>query len=169
MQERDEKLELEPVNMYILFARMFAHITREVEAACGEEGVQAVREGVRQFGLERGRDIARRAQAMGHETTPEFYLSCYDMGRSDYFTSDDTVTPERVEQVFTQCVFADTWTKDGDQKYGIHYCQMIDPAIAEGYCSEFQCIHDKHFFQDGQCHFLFQMKNQGKADSSDAQ
>ncbi|MCD8084057.1 MAG: L-2-amino-thiazoline-4-carboxylic acid hydrolase [Clostridiales bacterium] len=158
MEEKDEKLELEPVNMYILFAKMFAHITREVEKTCGQEGVDAVREGVRQFGLERGRDIARRAKAMGHEVSPEFYLSCYDMGRSDYFTSDDHVTPERVEQNFTQCVFADQWQKDGTEQYGIHYCQMIDPSIAEGYDPDFVCIHDKHFFADGCCHFVFKKK-----------
>ena len=52
---KDKDLELEPVDMYVLFAKMFSHITREVEKACGEEGVRAVREGVRQFGLERGR------------------------------------------------------------------------------------------------------------------
>ena len=58
---KDKDLELEPVDMYVLFAKMFSHITREVEKACGEEGVRAVREGVRQFGLERGRNIAERA------------------------------------------------------------------------------------------------------------
>ena len=157
--EKDRNLELEEVDMYVLFARMFAHITKEVEKACGKEGVLAVREGVRQFGLERGKNIAARAKAMGHEVTPEFYLSCYDMGRSDFFTSEDKVSPDLVEQNFTQCVFADTWTKDGTQEYGIHYCEMIDPAIASGYHEDFECIHDKHFFKDGHCHFCFKMRN----------
>ncbi|MBR4461056.1 MAG: L-2-amino-thiazoline-4-carboxylic acid hydrolase [Erysipelotrichaceae bacterium] len=162
MKKIDEKLELEEVDMYVLFARMFADITKEVEVRFGQEGLDAIREGVRQFGLKRGQNIAARAQAMGHEISPEFYLSCYDMGRSDYFTSDDKVSKERVEQDFTQCVFADTWTKDGTQKYGIHYCEMIDPAIAEGYCSNFKCIHDKHFFKDGMCHFVFEMDQKDK-------
>lgn len=71
---KDKDLELEPVDMYVLFAKMFSHITREVEKACGEEGVRAVREGVRQFGLERGRNIAERAKAMGHENDAKSYL-----------------------------------------------------------------------------------------------
>ena len=37
----DPSLELEPVNMYVLFARMFADIAREVEADFGEAGIQA--------------------------------------------------------------------------------------------------------------------------------
>ena len=162
MEKKDQNLEMQQVDMYVLFARMFAHIAREVEEACGEEGIKAVREGVRQFGLERGRDIANRARLMGHEITPEFYLSCYDMGRSDYFSSEDSVSPDLVEQNFTDCVFANTWEKDGTQKYGIHYCQMIDPAIAEGYHKDFECIHDKHFFTDGCCHFCFRMREETK-------
>lgn len=154
----DPELDLEPVDMYVLFAKLFAHITRQVEQACGEAGVKAVREGVHQFGMERGKDIARRAQAMGHEPDAEHYLSSYDMGRSDFFYSDNDIRQNSVEQVFTHCVFAEQWQKDGTEQYGIHYCEMIDPSIAEGYHSNFRCIHDKHFFQDGQCHFLFEMK-----------
>ena len=64
----DPSLELEPVNMYVLFARMFA-------------------------------DIARRAKVMGHANDAEHYLSCYDMGRTDYFYSKDDVKSHSVEQV----------------------------------------------------------------------
>ena len=71
----DPALELEPVNMYILFARLFADIAREVEKSCGEKGIQAVREGVRIFGEKRGQDIARRARLMGHQCDAEHYLS----------------------------------------------------------------------------------------------
>ena len=154
----DPALELEPVNMYILFARLFADIAREVEKSCGEKGIQAVREGVRIFGEKRGQDIARRARLMGHQCDAEHYLSCYDMGRTDFFASDDDIQKETVEQIFTKCIFAQTWEKDGDQKYGLHYCEVIDPAIARGYNPCFHCLHDKHFFKDDQCHFLFEMK-----------
>ena len=153
----DPNLDLEPVDMYVLFARLFADITREVEKTCGEKGIEAVREGVRLFGEKRGKDIARRAKALGHENDAEHYLSSYDMGRSEFFHSEDIINKETVEQVFDKCVFARTWEEDGDQKYGIHYCQMIDPAIAKGYNPCFNCNHDKHFFKDGECHFLFEM------------
>lgn len=156
----DPSLELEPVNMYVLFARMFADIAREVEADFGEAGIQAVRRGVQRFGERRGRDIAHRAEVMGHANDAEHYLSCYDMGRTDYFYSEDDVKSHSVEQVFTKCVFAKTWTDDGDEKYGIHYCQIIDPAIACGYNEHLKCTHDKHFFKDGQCHFLFEMQDE---------
>ena len=155
---KDKDLELEPVDMYVLFAKMFSHITREVEKACGEEGVRAVREGVRQFGLERGRNIAERAKAMGHENDAKSYLPCYDMGISELFNSENDIREDSIEQLFTECIFAKQWMEDHDEAYGIHYCEMIDPSIAEGYNENFKCTHDKHFFKDGCCHFLFEMK-----------
>lgn len=157
-QNTDAELDMEPVDMYVLFARMFADITKEVEAACGSKGVEAVREGIRVFGERRGKDIARRAKALGHEADAEHYLSSYDMARSDFFHSDNDIKCKTVEQTFDHCVFAETWMKDGTEKYGIHYCEMIDPAIAAGYNPCFQCNHDKHFFKNGHCHFMFEMK-----------
>lgn len=160
MEEKQVPLELEEVNMYVLFARMFAHITREVERACGKEGVDAVRAGVQRFGEERGRNIAARAAAQGHAADAAHYLSCYDMGRSGYFSSRDTVSESCVEQDFDTCIFAETWMRDGCERWGIHYCEMIDPAIARGYNEAFCCEHDKHFFKDGCCHFKFTMKEE---------
>lgn len=160
--KKQEQLELEETNMYVLFARMFASIAEEVEACCGEAGIRAVREGVRKFGEARGGSIADRARQMGHEVDLLHYLSCYDMGRSGYFSSADRVEEHEVEQTFDRCVFADTWMKDHTEKWGIHYCELIDPSIARGYNSRMECCHDKHFFKDGQCHFLFTMKEKEK-------
>lgn len=152
-----EKVE-KPVNMYILFARLFYHLTKEAEEAFGEAGVEAMRRGVWNFGVERGKDIARRAAAKGCPNDIEHYLSCYDMERSEHFKSEDTIKDGEIEEIFTECVFAHTFSEDGMEKYGIHYCEIVDPAIAYGYNSALRCQHDKHFFKDGQCHFCFRMQ-----------
>lgn len=158
-----EQLELEETNMYVLFARMFACITKEVEEHCGGEGVEAVREGVRKFGEERGRNIAGRARQMGHEADLLHYLSCYDMGRSGYFNSENRVEMDEVEQTFDHCIFAETWMNDHTEQWGIHYCELIDPSIASGYDQRMECCHDRHFFKDGCCHFLFKMKKENQS------
>ena len=165
-QQEQVSLELEEVDMYVLFARMFAHIARKVEQACGEKGIEAVRAGVRSYGEERGRHIAARAAAQGHAADARHYLSCYDMGRSGYFHSRDAVSENQVEQNFDKCVFAETWMRDGCERWGIHYCDIIDPAIAHGYHKEMECIHDRHFFKDGRCHFKF-ILNQKEVESDD--
>lgn len=147
----------EPVSMYTLFARLFAHIAREVCDRFGEAGEEAIKSGVQAFGEERGRSIAERAMANGCEIDVRSYLSNYDMGRSNDFTAENTFGDNRVEQLFTQCVFADQWMKDGNEKYGILYCSVIDPAIAKGYSDDMECIHEKHIFKDGVCSFCFKL------------
>lgn len=157
MEERS-KLHSEPVSMYQLFAKMFAYLAKEVTERFGEEGEAAIRAGVQAFGEERGRDIAQRALANGLKNDPLNYLTSYDMERSDNFTCTDKYGEDQVEQLFTQCVFADQWMHDNTEKYGILYCDVIDPAIAKGYNENMECIHEKHFFKDNVCTFCFRMK-----------
>ncbi len=148
----------DPVSMYTLFARMFAHIAREVTDRFGEEGAEAVKAGVQAFGEERGRNIAERAKAKGLENDVPNYLPNYDMARSDDFTAENSYGEGEVRQLFTQCIFADQWIKDGTQKYGEMYCSIIDPAIAKGFNEDLECIHDQHIFTHGVCRFCFRMK-----------
>ena len=154
----ESKKALEPVSMYQLFAKMFAHVAKEVVERFGEEGKEALQAGVWNFGVERGKNIAQRAKASGLKNTPANYLDCYDMERSKDFVSENTYGEDRVSQLFTKCIFAEQWMKDGAEEYGHLYCKMIDPAIAHGYNENMECVHEKHIFRDGVCNFCFRMK-----------
>lgn len=154
-----EKEGLEAHTMYAIMAKIFAHISKAVVDRFGEEGQEAVMNGVGTFGEERGRDIARRARAAGKPNTMDHYLSNYDMGRSDLFEYETLFHPTEIEQTFTKCAFAEQWKKDGMEQYGILYCHMIDPAIAKGYNPNFEVIHDRYVLKEGECHFRFQMKD----------
>lgn len=150
--------DLEPISMYQMFAKMFALVAKEVVDEFGDKGREAVKRGVWNFGVERGKGIADRAKARGKPNNSDNYLTSYDMDRSDEFESFDTYGDGQVEQLFTKCVFASQFQKDGMEEYGILYCEMIDPAIAYGYNPNLQCIHEKHFFTHGECTFCFKMK-----------
>lgn len=162
--ERKEKFSMkdseskEPVSWSTLFCRLFAHIAKEVTDKFGEEGAEAIKAGVWEFGVERGKDIAERAKASGSEVNAYSYLPNYDMGRADDFTADTTYGDNQVEQLFTQCGFADQWIADGTEEYGKLYCDMIDPAIASGFSEDLECIHNKRVYEDGVCSFCFKMK-----------
>ncbi|WP_219837162.1 L-2-amino-thiazoline-4-carboxylic acid hydrolase [Paenibacillus sp. R14(2021)] len=156
----NEDESLEPVSPYTIMAKLFAHVSKAVVDRFGEAGKDAVREGVRTFGEERGRDIARRAGVSGKPNDIENYLLHYDMGRSDLFEYETKYHPLEIEQNFTKCAFGDQWKKDGMQEYGILYCQMIDPAIAKGYNPNFEVVHDEYLLKEGNCHFRFQMKQE---------
>ncbi|NBJ00146.1 hypothetical protein D3Z62_08245 [Lachnospiraceae bacterium] len=147
----------DPTSWATLFCRLFAHVAKEVVEKFGDEGEQAIKDGVWAFGVERGRNIAERVRKNGCEINAENYLSNYDMGRGDDFTAQNIYGDDQVEQLFTQCGFADQWIADGMEKYGKLYCDMIDPAIAKGYCEDMECIHSKRVYEDGVCAFCFRM------------
>jgi hypothetical protein len=155
MKDNESK---DPVAWSTLFCRLFAHIAKAVSDKFGEEGEQAVRDGVWAFGVERGRNIAERALANGDQLDVRAYLANYDMGRADDFTADSVYGENQVEQLFTQCGFADQWMKDGTERYGKLYCDVIDPAIAKGYSEDMECIHDRRVYENGVCSFCFRMK-----------
>lgn len=156
MKDNESK---EPVSWATLFCRLFAHLAKEVVEKFGEEGEQAIRDGVWAFGEERGHSIAERAKANGCKIDAFNYLPNYDMGRSDDFTAENTYGDNQVEQLFTQCGFAEQWIKDGMEEYGKLYCDVIDPAIAKGYSEDLECIHDRRIYENGVCSFCFRMKD----------
>ncbi len=162
-----EDESLDPVSPYTIMAKLFAHLAKAVVDRFGEEGKEAILEGVRAFGEERGRDIARRAAARGLPNDIGNYLPNYDMGRSDLFEYETIYHPKEIEQTFTRCAFGDQWKKDGMEEYGILYCQAIDPAIARGYNPNFEVEHDRYLLKEGVCHFRFRMKDGASAAGGD--
>ncbi|MFS0575992.1 L-2-amino-thiazoline-4-carboxylic acid hydrolase [Sporosarcina sp. 179-K 3D1 HS] len=161
-----EKAGREPYTMFAIMAKLFAHIAKAMVETFGkEEGERVMMDSVGAFGEERGRDIARRAAAVGKPNTMENYLSNYDMGRSELFEYETTFHPTEIEQSFTKCAFAEQWKKDGMEDYGILYCHMIDPSIAKGYNPNFEVVHDQYVLREGTCHFRFQMKDGDQSES----
>ena len=53
----------EPVSMFVLFARMFSITAKNLEKEFGEKGLKVLEDSVKEFGIERGKDIAARAKA----------------------------------------------------------------------------------------------------------
>lgn len=155
----------QPLSIYAVMAKVFAHIAKAIVDEYGDKGKEAIKQGVGSFGNERGRHIAKRAASVGKPNTMENYLTHYDMGRSDLFQYETIYHPTQIEQTFTACAFGDQWKKDGMGEYGILYCQMIDPSIAKGYNQNFDVVHDAYILKEGRCHFLFQMNE--KTDDSD--
>lgn len=156
----------EPYTMFAIMAKLFAHIAKMMVETYGkEEGERVMMDSVGAFGEERGRDIARRAAAVGKPNTIENYLSNYDMGRSELFEYETHFHPKEIEQSFTKCAFAEQWKKDGMEDYGILYCHMIDPSIAKGFNPNFEVVHDQYVLREGTCHFRFQMKDEEQSES----
>ncbi|MCP8616175.1 L-2-amino-thiazoline-4-carboxylic acid hydrolase [Salirhabdus salicampi] len=147
------------VTIYGQMAKMFAQITKAIVDEFGDEGQNAIREGVRTFGETRGKGIATRASHLGKRNTIDHYLSNYDMGRSELFEFETLFKENVIEQTFTKCPFGQQWADDDMHEYGILYCEMIDPSIAKGYNPNFEVEHDKYVLKEGVCHFNFKLED----------
>ncbi|WP_040984909.1 L-2-amino-thiazoline-4-carboxylic acid hydrolase [Oceanobacillus jeddahense] len=140
------------------FSKMFAQIAKQVVDKYEEEGEDVIRRAVERYGRKRGEGIAQRARANGLENNADNYLKNYDMARSELFEVETVHKENEVEQTFTYCPFGQQWADDDMGKYGILYCQVIDPSVAKGYNKNFEVVHDQYVLREGQCHFQFQMK-----------
>ena len=151
------------VSIDVIMARLFAYIAREVIDRFGSEGEAAIRAAVGKFGEDRGRVIAENVRAAGKETTADNYLPYYDMERSELFSATDKATKTKIDQEFSACIFAKAWQDLGMEKYGLLYCEEIDPAIARGYDPKFGCSHDRFLLKgDGCCRFSFEFEDCNK-------
>lgn len=148
----------DPVDMFVLFARFFSVVAKNLEEKYGEEGLELLKKSVNEWGEARGRDIARRAKQQGKENDLAAYLPSYDMERSELFKYETKYGKDEINQDFDRCVFAQTWMDADEEKYGRIYCENIDPAICRGYNENLECIHDHIMYKDGHCTFCFKMK-----------
>ncbi len=144
--------------MFVLFARFFSILAKNLEKEFGEKGLAVLKQSVIDWGIARGKDMANRAAKNGNKNDLEAYLPSYDMERSELFGYDTQYGKDAITQDFTRCVFAETWMKAGEDKYGRIYCENIDPAIVKGYNDQMECIHDHIMYKDGHCTFCFRMK-----------
>ena len=72
----------EPVSMFVLFARFFSILAKNLEKEFGEKGLEILKQSVIDWGGARGKDIARRAAQRGQKNDLDAYLPNYDMERS---------------------------------------------------------------------------------------
>ncbi len=157
-EEFDRENKYEDTTIYGLMAKLFAQVSKAVVDTYGNKGKDAVREGVRTFGEERGNGIAERAALNNEKNTIDHYLSNYDMARSELFEIETDFHKNVIEQTFTKCPLGQQWADDDMHEYGILYCEMIDPAVAKGYNPNFEVEHDQYVLKEGVCHFNFKLK-----------
>jgi hypothetical protein len=159
-QEVEGEEKYADLTPFARFSKMFAQIAKQVVDQYGEPGEEVIKRAVARFGKKRGEGIAQRARTNGLENTSENYLNNYDMARSELFEVDTTHKKNEIEQTFTYCPLGQQWADDDMGKYGILYCQMIDPSLAKGYNENFEVVHDEYVLKEGQCHFEFKMKDE---------
>lgn len=116
-------------------ALLFAWISRAVISTVGEkEGGCIVRKAVKKYGYQRGKRMALRAKANGHELTMDNYMAYIEWKPEKGEMSQKLVekNPHARINVF-KCSWHTAWKENNLMQYGRYFCQEIDEALVKGY------------------------------------
>lgn len=131
MADRDQN----PVQRMSKFtALLYYHLTKAMVEEYGEGAKEVIRKAVRAFGLERGRNIARRVTEAGLDLTIENLDRFYDMPIVQGWSPNARFEEGRKYSRTEACSFAEVWKEKEWNEIGRLYCD-VDPAIREGYNS----------------------------------
>ena len=114
-------------------AALYYWLTKEMVADYGEEAAcETIRRAVREFGLERGRNIRDEVLKDGEPLTIENLDRYYDIPVAEGWSNAAVYENGEKHNTTASCTFADVWMERGWTKIGQIYC-LVDPAIREGY------------------------------------
>lgn len=130
--------------MSIFSAQLYYHLTKAMVDDFGKEkAIASIQKAIREFGLERGKNIRENCEKHGVEPTIHNLHPFYDMPIDEGWAPESiprqiNLQDEKddVEDGCTKsCIFADYWKEKEWAEIGYLYC-AVDPAIREAYNPE---------------------------------
>ncbi len=122
-------------------AILFALLSKYAIKLCGEDGKNAILEGMTSYGNERGARMAANALANGDELSV-MTNQAYGEWKPDYDGQMEfgRLQNEPTLQTFiSKCAWCDAWKKHNLLDYGKYYCVNVDNAVYQGFCKDFTC------------------------------
>jgi len=120
-------------------AVLFALIAHAAQEHAGSRGEEAVLEGVRRYGRQRGARMADHARSEGQSEDMMGYLL---YGELDFGTTRNRFKPVRktpyLEVCAVECAWNHVWRERGMLDAGRLYCREIDRSIVSGYREDFR-------------------------------
>lgn len=122
-------------------AVMFALLSKYTILSHGEDGREAIQEGMLMYGRERGKRMADRARTNG-DPMELWVEQAYGEWRPDYDGQMEFGTIEReptLRTYISKCAWCEAWQKYDLLEYGREYCVQVDAAVYEGFDPSFVC------------------------------
>jgi hypothetical protein len=138
-------------------ALLFAWMAQEAIKRLGSRGEEAVLEGVRRYGEQRGRRMAETARAAGYgaDFTAYTLFGELDMVQAGNEKRIARRTPQ-VEIEVTRCGWEDAWRREGLLEVGQLYCREVDAALLRGFNPGFRFAMDGTLSSGAPlCRFLY--------------
>ncbi|KYO67064.1 L-2-amino-thiazoline-4-carboxylic acid hydrolase [Thermovenabulum gondwanense] len=115
-----------------LMALLYYHLTKVMIEDYGEDAKNTIKKAIYNFGLERGKNIAKKVIENGEQLTIENLDKYYDMPISSAWKGKSEYINGEKRGFLESCAFAKVWIEKNWQEIGRLYCE-VDPAIREGY------------------------------------
>ncbi len=140
-------------------ALLYYHLTKAMIDEYGDDAKAVIKKAIKEFGLERGQNIAKKVLENGEELTIANLDKYYDMPISQGW-EPSAEYKEKIKRSTTEsCVFAQVWIEKAWQEVGHIYCE-VDPAIREGYNTNIEYTPDKNLLMgDSFCSSVTRYKN----------
>jgi hypothetical protein len=148
-----------------IFALLFGHMAKATLDRFGEEGRQAVIDGIMSFGRQRGRGIRDKVLAQGLSLTIENFYANHDLAHVNAgFEMTLSIGKEwNAEALVTRCPFAEVWQEMSQPELGSIYC-LVDEAMLEGYNPDLALIRPTTILRGhSSCQFIWRTKEGGNA------
>lgn len=116
-------------------ALLFAWISKAVIEAVGEkDGESTMRKAVIRYAMQRGRRMALRARANGHELTMDNYIAYVEWKPPKGEMEQKLVqrSPHADIHVF-KCPWHTAWKDNNLMAYGRYFCMEVDKALVKGF------------------------------------
>ena len=137
-------------------AALFAYLAREALQRCGAAGEGAVREGVRRYGRQRGRRMARRAQRDGEPLNMTSYLLYGEWADREGKNRQELLGLAPYATACLTCGWCACWQELGLLEYGKLYCLDVDKSLVEGFNPDLVLdIHSTLSAGAERCHFVW--------------
>lgn len=122
-------------------AVMFALLCKYTVLSHAEKGIEAIQEGMINYGRERGRRMAVNAEDYGDpiELWTELAYGEWKPDHEGQMEFGCIETEPTYKSCVTKCAWCEAWKKYGLLGYGREYCVNVDSAVYEGFCRDFVC------------------------------
>ncbi len=115
-------------------AMLFVYAAKETIDSAGQEGVEAVVEAVKTYGLQRGRRMAARARKDGSPVNALTYTTYSEWECFPGQIERRTVKEGgKLHILYTRCPWYTLWNAAGLLEYGKYYCDYVDEAMMKGF------------------------------------
>lgn len=127
------------------FANLYYHFAKVIIDELGKEkGRELIKRAVKNFAVERGLKVRKKAIEMGLQLSPQNLRKVTDI---------PLIAWDSPEGFY--CPYGDVWKQKGDigREVGFIYCEVNDTTLFETYCPEWKQIKfTKHvLWGDGHC------------------